>query len=68
MKGEKCTSCAYNDEGSCSCFEPEEIECPYASGTHGEFKQYLVRTLSKDYDHCDLIERYHVITAQSEDS
>jgi len=25
-----CMSCAYNDEGSCSSFEPASIGCPYA--------------------------------------
>ena len=24
-----CEVCAYNDEGSCSCFDPESIGCPY---------------------------------------
>lgn len=27
---EACEKCAYNDEGSCSCFEPASIGCPYA--------------------------------------
>lgn len=26
---EACKSCAYNDELSCSCFEPSSICCPY---------------------------------------
>lgn len=25
-----CLSCAYNDDGSCSCFDPKSICCPYA--------------------------------------
>lgn len=29
-KLEACEKCAYNDEGSCSCFEPASIGCPYA--------------------------------------
>lgn len=27
---EACEKCAYNDEGSCSCFEKKSIGCPYA--------------------------------------
>lgn len=32
FKGEQleaCQNCAYNDEGSCSCFEKKSIGCPY---------------------------------------
>ena len=29
-KREACGKCAYNDEGSCSCFGPASIGCPYA--------------------------------------
>lgn len=25
-----CSSCAYNDEGCCSCFDKKSICCPYA--------------------------------------
>lgn len=27
---EACEKCAYNNEGSCSCFERASIGCPYA--------------------------------------
>lgn len=27
---EACRNCAYNDCGSCSCFEKKSICCPYA--------------------------------------
>lgn len=27
---EACSKCAYNDEGSCSCFDRASICCPYA--------------------------------------
>lgn len=27
---EACRKCAYNDCGSCSCYEPASICCPYA--------------------------------------
>ena len=27
---EACLRCAYNDEGSCSCYEKKSICCPYA--------------------------------------
>ena len=30
MISEYCDKCAYNDEGSCSCFEKDSIECPIA--------------------------------------
>lgn len=60
MRGEICRNCAYNDEGSCSSFDPVSICCPYV------FKQYHVTTLSSDSDHCDCIKRDHIITAQKE--
>ena len=65
-KGKYCLQCAYNDEGSCSCFEPESICCPYADGSGAEFKQYHVVTLSSDCDHCDCIKRHHIITVAAE--
>ena len=30
MVNEYCERCAYNDEGSCSCFDRESIDCPIA--------------------------------------
>lgn len=33
---EACLKCAYNDEGSCSCFECASIGCPYADEEEGD--------------------------------
>lgn len=33
---EACLSCAYNDEGSCSCFDRKSICCPYSEAEEGE--------------------------------
>ena len=33
---EACEKCAYNDEGSCSCFDRASICCPYAETEEGE--------------------------------
>lgn len=35
-KLEACEKCAYNDEGSCTCFEPASIGCPYAEPEEGD--------------------------------
>lgn len=34
-KREACEKCAYNDEGSCSCFERASIGCPYVEPEEG---------------------------------
>lgn len=33
---EACRNCAYNDCGSCSCYEKKSICCPYADDEEGE--------------------------------
>ena len=33
---EACRSCAYNDCGSCSCYELHSIYCPYAEEEEGD--------------------------------
>lgn len=33
---EACQKCAYNDCGSCSCYEPASICCPYADEEEGD--------------------------------
>lgn len=33
---EACRSCAYNDCGSCSCYEKKSICCPYADDEEGD--------------------------------
>lgn len=33
---EACRKCAYNDCGSCSCYEKKSICCPYADDEEGE--------------------------------
>lgn len=33
---EACRSCAYNDCGSCSCYERSSIGCPYADDEEGD--------------------------------
>lgn len=33
---EACSKCAYNDEGSCSCFERASIGCPYVVEEEGD--------------------------------
>lgn len=33
---EACRSCAYNDCGSCSCYERASIGCPYADDEEGD--------------------------------
>lgn len=33
---EACRNCAYNDCGSCSCYERHSIECPYAEEEEGD--------------------------------
>ena len=33
---EACRNCAYNDCGSCSCYDKKSICCPYADDEEGE--------------------------------
>lgn len=33
---EACRNCAYNDCGSCSCYERHSIDCPYAAAEEEE--------------------------------
>lgn len=33
---EACRNCAYNDCGSCSCYERHSIECPYSEEEDGD--------------------------------
>ena len=33
---EACRNCAYNDCGSCSCYERHSIGCPYADDEEGD--------------------------------
>lgn len=33
---EACEKCAYNDEGSCSCYDKKSICCPYAEEEDGD--------------------------------
>lgn len=33
---EACRNCAYNDCGSCSCYEKKSIGCPYADDEEGD--------------------------------
>lgn len=33
---EACRDCAYNDCGSCSCYERHSIGCPYVEPEEGE--------------------------------
>lgn len=59
MKGDYCLHCAYNDEGSCSCFDTASVCCPY----HED--DYLIKCLTRDADYCDMIEREFIISAVS---
>ena len=36
MEREECIRCAYNDAGSCSCYEKASICCPYAEAEEGD--------------------------------
>lgn len=51
MMNEACTKCAYNDEGSCSCYDPKSICCPYY------FTEYDLKYVCSDYEDCDLFEK-----------
>lgn len=33
---EACRNCAYNDCGSCSCYDKKSICCPYAEAEEGD--------------------------------
>lgn len=45
---EACEKCAYNDEGSCSCFERASIGCPYAEPEEDKFGLKFTGDLNED--------------------